>query len=173
MITECHKSSDKLGESVAQIRAKLNEVIRALNNKEAHPRADNSQSMPCCQEFHQWCIETKGLSLSTVRNDTVLARHTFGRRCRQFEEAFMSVSNLKRWGVRILANGLECDGSMCVVPNGEYVKFEEAMEASSNSLQQLKAEIAAIVERLQRAYAMRESPDVLNCISELRQLSAV
>jgi len=46
MITECHKSSDKLGESVAQIRAKLNEVIRALNNKEAHPRADNNASAP-------------------------------------------------------------------------------------------------------------------------------
>jgi len=45
--------------------------------------------------------------------------------------------------------------------------------ALQNSLQQLKAEIAAIVERLQRAYAMRESPDVLDCISELRQLSAV
>ena len=43
----------------------------------------------------------------------------------------------------------------------------------STDTQQLKAEIAAIVERLQRAYAMRESPDVLDCISELRQLSAV
>jgi len=39
--------------------------------------------------------------------------------------------------------------------------------------QRLKAEIAEVVERLQRAYAMRESPDVLDCISELRQLSAV
>ena len=46
-------------------------------------------------------------------------------------------------------------------------------ESAQHSVQQLKAEIAAIVERLQRAYAMRESPDVLDCISELRQLSAV
>jgi hypothetical protein len=45
--------------------------------------------------------------------------------------------------------------------------------APSTDVQQLKAEIAAVVERLQRAYAMRESPDVLDCISELRQLSAV
>lgn len=45
--------------------------------------------------------------------------------------------------------------------------------AEQTGAEQLKAEIAAIVERLQRAYAMRESPDVLDCISELRQLSAV
>ena len=45
--------------------------------------------------------------------------------------------------------------------------------AQTNSLRQLKAQVAAVVERLQRAYAMRESPDVLDCISELRQLSAV
>jgi len=49
----------------------------------------------------------------------------------------------------------------------------DTAEASSSSIQQLRAEIAAIVERLQRAYAMRESPDVLDCISGLRQLSAV
>ena len=50
----------------------------------------------------------------------------------------------------------------------------ELVVAPVNTAQQeLKAEIAAIVERLQRAYAMRESPDVLDCISELRQLSAV
>ena len=40
----------------------------------------------------------------------------------------MGIANLKRWGVRILANGLECDGSMCVIPNGEYVKFEDVVE---------------------------------------------
>ena len=50
---------------------------------------------------------------------------------------------------------------------------QKQLESAQHSLQQLKAEIAATVERLQRAYAMRESPDVLDCISKLRQLSAV
>lgn len=33
IIEECHKQSDKIGENVAQIRTKLNEVIRVLNRK--------------------------------------------------------------------------------------------------------------------------------------------
>ena len=57
--------------------------------------------------------------------------------------------------------------------NSNRLARQNAMESPSTDVQQLKAEIAAIVERLQRAYAMRESPDVLDCISELRQLSAV
>lgn len=50
---------------------------------------------------------------------------------------------------------------------------QNTAESAQHNLQQLQVKIAAIVERLQRAYAMRESPDVLDCISELRQLSAV
>ena len=50
---------------------------------------------------------------------------------------------------------------------------QETVDKLNNSLQHLQAKISTIVDRLQRAYAMRESPDVLDCISELRQLSAV
>jgi len=86
----------------------------------------------------------------------------------------MSIANLPRYEMGRCSSCGDCNRDPAYVDeSGEWVKFEEAMEASSNSLQQLKAEIAAIVERLQRAYAMRESPDVLDCISEMRQLSAV
>ena len=82
------------------------------------------------------------------------------------------MANLKRYHLVLDPDDWDECG-IVASPTGSFVKFEEAVEASSNNLQQLKAEIAAIVERLQRAYAMRESPDVLDCISELRQLSAV
>jgi hypothetical protein len=51
--------------------------------------------------------------------------------------------------------------------------YYQSEQEAQHILQKLKAEIAATVEQLQRAYAMRESPDVLDCISKLRQLSAV
>jgi len=60
------------------------------------------------------------------------------------------------------------------VENGEYVKFEEAMEASSNSLQQLKAEIAALVNNFCEMYSgCLRSEAVSRLLEKLRQLSAV
>jgi len=60
------------------------------------------------------------------------------------------------------------------VENGEYVKFEEAMEASSNSLQQLKAEIAACAIELDRAEDIHPRYSTVDRVIErLRQLSAV
>jgi hypothetical protein len=50
---------------------------------------------------------------------------------------------------------------------------ESCQQSGEAPVQQLKAELASTVDDLQRAYAMRESPDVLNCISKLRQLSAI
>jgi|WetSurSiteA1Bulk_404760.scaffolds.fasta_scaffold115128_2 hypothetical protein len=49
----------------------------------------------------------------------------------------------------------------------------KSAESPATDRQQLKAEIASTVDDLQRAYAMRESPEVLNCIAKLRQLSAI
>jgi hypothetical protein len=53
----------------------------------------------------------------------------------------MSVTNLTRYSLcNINDDGPEVL-AMDIQTDGDYVKFEEAMEASSNSLQQLKAEI--------------------------------
>lgn len=55
-----------------------------------------------------------------------------------------------------------------------YVKFEEAVEASSNSLNQIKAGIAACIpelESLSNVYTRAHGIDLL--IDKLRQLSAV
>lgn len=60
----------------------------------------------------------------------------------------MSIDDLKRWDVRILANGLECDGSMCVVPDGKYVKYEDAKK--DQLLHNLRA--AAMEQELVSAY---------------------
>jgi len=57
----------------------------------------------------------------------------------------MDIANLTRYTIDYVPDS--CDGDYVqhnVSKDGEYVKFEEAMEASSNSLQQLKAEILAL-----------------------------
>jgi TRAP-type uncharacterized transport system substrate-binding protein len=54
---------------------------------------------------------------------------------------------------------------------GTFVKFEDA-EASSNSLQQLKAEIAAIADGLD-SYMYTGIGNVQQFTAKLRQLSAV
>jgi hypothetical protein len=66
-----------------------------------------------------------------------------------------------------------CGCGMDNSKDGEYVKFEEAVEASSNSTQQLKAKIALCCSSLE---AIAESLNVSTMdrvINELRQLSAV
>jgi hypothetical protein len=57
--------------------------------------------------------------------------------------------------------------------SGNYVKFEEAVEASSNSLQRLKAEIALVLNTAE--YVDREGVYVINFhqFDKLRQLTAV
>jgi hypothetical protein len=58
------------------------------------------------------------------------------------------MKNLKRYHS---TTGMNDDGYYAVMeecPLGDYVKFDEAVEASSNSLQQLRAEIAALLRGL-------------------------
>jgi len=60
----------------------------------------------------------------------------------------MSVANLTRYSCKVVDSGSHQYTGMVPWCLGEYVKFEEAMEASSNSLQQLKAEIVALQKEL-------------------------
>jgi hypothetical protein len=88
----------------------------------------------------------------------------------------MSVANLTRYTIDYVPDS--CDGDYVqhnVSKDGEYVKFEEAMEASSNSLRQLKTEIAALVPKLYQAYYDSDvTPEQFEpVINKLQQLSAV
>ena len=82
----------------------------------------------------------------------------------------MSVANLTRY-----TTGLHNDGSYIEVESktGEWVKFEEAMEASSNSLQQLKAEVAALVAECNVESIKSDDIHFKWLVNRLRQLSAV
>ena len=85
----------------------------------------------------------------------------------------MSVANLTRYS----EGGCECgrygDDAMYADTDGEWVKFEEAVEASSNSLQQLKAEIRAISEIIEYSGTGIIQVDFAQLKQRLRELSAV
>jgi len=83
------------------------------------------------------------------------------------------VANLTRYDMGVVECSIGNDVDIIPVANGEFVKFEEAKEASLNNVQQLKAEIAA---------ALYEYDDILHnpygnpldgLLSRLRRLSAV
>jgi hypothetical protein len=104
-----------------------------------------------------------------------VAQHTFRKRCSQFEEAFMIIANLTRYDI----GGDSCDcgqsRNLGMEPSkdGDYVKFEEAVEASSNSLQQLKAEIALLLNTWDNTTKQQFLDTWVLRINKLRQLSAV
>jgi len=92
----------------------------------------------------------------------------------------MSVANLTRYTEFLRYDGHTSAALMVESSTGAYVKFEEAVEASSNSLQQLKAEIAALVTRWDNLKSGDyPSPRAMyhdflfEVMSKLRQLSAV
>jgi hypothetical protein len=86
----------------------------------------------------------------------------------------MSVANLTRYHFEREVINPSCSCGMRVEKYGSYVKFDEAMEASSNSLQQLKAEIAALVNKhLPTLECGCLVYDPLLLSNALRQLSAV
>jgi len=86
----------------------------------------------------------------------------------------MVIANLTRYDQdRDCDCGQTCMSGMCEYSDGEYVKFEEAMEASSNSLQQLKAKIAALADIIADDIAGHADTDRRYVIKRLRQLSAV
>ena len=76
----------------------------------------------------------------------------------------MGIANLTRYNLCNVNDDGPVILAMEVESDGEYVKFEEAMEASSNSLQQLQAKIAALATRVEELSAI---------VYEMRQLSAV
>jgi hypothetical protein len=86
----------------------------------------------------------------------------------------MSVENLTRYKLVRSPVGYSdfiqmCDKGEC----GEYIKFEEAMEASSNSLQQLKAEIAARLAEVDTFPRYNIPGPVSLFIEAMRQLSTI
>jgi hypothetical protein len=85
----------------------------------------------------------------------------------------MSVANLTRYS--FLPGASNVESRMGESRDGEFVKYEEAMEASSNSLQQLKAEIAALAMELQDFNERRISSygRITEIVAKMRQLSAV
>ena len=86
----------------------------------------------------------------------------------------MSVANLTRFGYVRVTTGISDDWDIAARSDGEYVKFEEAVEASSNSLQQLKAEILRYADELDSLYI--KDCDLANAkdlVERMRQLSAV
>jgi len=86
----------------------------------------------------------------------------------------MSVANLPRYNMsRWMLLGDRHTVST-LDPNGEWVKFEEAVEASSNSVQQLQAKIRAVVSRIDLAVEKCDgSYSRVDIANELRELSAV
>ena len=85
----------------------------------------------------------------------------------------MSVANLTRYGWTRVTTGISDDWDIAANSQGEYVKFEEAVAASSNSLQQLKAEIAAQCDILDSYTWDINLRAVSDAVDKLRQLSAV
>ncbi len=85
------------------------------------------------------------------------------------------MSNLKRYDFGYFC---QCDDDcMCgenECPDGEWVKFDEAVEASSNSLQQLQSKIAALIPAVQACsgYA-RNGEAIRSVVEKMRQLSVV
>ena len=86
----------------------------------------------------------------------------------------MSVTNLPRYEMGRCVSCGDCNREPAYVDeSGEWVKFEEAMVASSNSLQQLKAEIAALADLIDHANLGIEFLSYKDIASKMRQLSAV
>jgi len=84
----------------------------------------------------------------------------------------MSIANLTRYE-NLLVGDLSDEREMIECATGSYVKFEEAVEASSNSIQQLKAEIRAISDIIIEYGESGIAVDFSMLKRRLRELSAV
>ena len=87
----------------------------------------------------------------------------------------MLVANLPRYEMGRCVSCGDCNREPAYVDeSGEWVKFEEAMVASSNNLQQLKAEIAALASEIENDISTGAKPyNHSRIVTILRQLSAV
>jgi hypothetical protein len=89
-------------------------------------------------------------------------------------EALMSVANLTRYEVEMCHCALGEHMETVACADGEFVKFEEAMEASSNSLQQLKAEIFLLIQRTKQCACADDMGSVKGLLEQIdAKLSAV
>jgi hypothetical protein len=86
----------------------------------------------------------------------------------------MSVANLTRYEDYpcITPDGRAIRNYMATY-EGRFVKFEEAMEASSKSQQKIKAEIASLVDSFDYKSIIDCSGDLINLLKRLRQLSTI
>lgn len=82
------------------------------------------------------------------------------------------VANLTRY-IGAFNEYPNCDCCILQDSNGEYVKFDEAVEASSNSLQHLKAKIRAISDIIEVSESGLVTVDFARLKQRLRELSAV
>jgi hypothetical protein len=83
------------------------------------------------------------------------------------------MSNLTRYDC-VTSGTYDCYGEMVKCDDGDYVKFDDIKEFLPTSVQQLKAEIAACVER--HLVAINQpvcKVELSDFIKELRQLSAI
>ena len=67
--------------------------------------------------------------------------------CTKFKEDFMSVENLTRYDCKVIDAGTHQYTDMVPCCHGGYVKYEDVVETSSNSVQQLNAEISAMISK--------------------------
>ena len=67
---------------------------------------------------------------------------------------------------------IECGGG-CFFPHNTPPCFRQAVESQTTVVQQLKAEIRSVVERLSIAAFENDTVDAEECINRLRELSAV
>jgi hypothetical protein len=92
----------------------------------------------------------------------------------------MSLASLTKWYVHInkfgIAAGRVVGSKDLCDPYLKYevlVKFEEAAEAFSNRLQQLKSEIDYLAGSIESALERKSDVDIRFIVHKLRQLSAV
>jgi len=83
-----------------------------------------------------------------------------------------TIANLTRYE-NLLVGDMSDEREMIECATGSYVKFEEAVEASSNSIQQLKAEIRAISDIIIEYGESGIAVDFSMLKRRLRELSAV
>ena len=87
----------------------------------------------------------------------------------------MDIANLPRYEMGRCSSCGDCNREPEYLDSdGQWVKFEEAIEADKNSLQQLKAKIATIADSVEDYTTTGADAGTIACIvRDLRQLSAV
>lgn len=83
----------------------------------------------------------------------------------------MPVSNLTRYEPCRTIEGWKDFPSCRPCSKGEYVKFKEAVKASSDSIQHVRNEIASLAGSIEYAVESKSDVDINFIVFKLRQLS--